>query len=57
VLAVCGGEDDTPETMKDLTLDRLLGLDDGLTSLADLPDGWVALRESTDQDWARSKPE
>lgn len=55
VLAVCGGEDDAPETMKDITLDQLLGLDAALTSLADMPDGWVALRESSDQDWARSK--
>lgn len=57
VLAVCGGEDDTPETMKDITLDQLLGHDASLTSLADMPDGWVALRESSDQDWARSKTE
>jgi hypothetical protein len=57
VLAVCGGEDDTPETMKDITLDQLLGHDASLTSLADMPDGWVALRESSDQDWARSKAE
>lgn len=55
VLAVCGGEDDTPATTKDIALDELLGLDAGLTSLADMPDGWVALRESTDQDWTRSK--
>ena len=57
VLAVCGGEDDTPETTKSLPLDKLLGLDGSLADLADMPDGWVALRESPDQDWVRSKSE
>jgi hypothetical protein len=57
VLAVCGGEDDSPSTAKDIPLDQLLGLDPSLIPLADMPDGWVAMRESTDQDWARSKAE
>jgi len=57
VLAVCGGEDDSPSTTRDITLDQLLGLDPSLIPLADLPDGWVALRESSDGDWARSKAE
>ncbi len=55
VLAVCGGEDDAPATARDLPMDRLLALEPGLESLADLPDGWAALRESPDQDWLRSK--
>jgi hypothetical protein len=57
VLAVCGGEDDSPETARDLPLEKLLGLDPSLSDLADLPDGWAALRESPDQDWLRSKSE
>ena len=57
VLAVCGGENDSPATMRDLPLDRLLGLDPALEDLADMPDGWVALRESPDEDWVRSKAE
>ena len=51
------GEDDSPETTKSLPLDKLLGLDGSLADLADMPDGWVALRESPDQDWVRSKSE
>ncbi len=57
VLAVCGGEDDSPATARDLPLDKLLALDPTLAPLADLPDGWAALRESPDQDWVRSKAE
>jgi uncharacterized protein DUF6882 len=57
VLAVCGGEDDSAATTRDLSLDNLLGLDASLTQLADLPDGWVAMRDSADDDWVRSKAE
>ena len=57
VLAVCGGEDDTPETTKSIDLDKLLDLDTTLAALADMPDGWVAMRESMDDAWAKSKPE
>ncbi len=57
VLAVCGGEDDSAEAMHALTLDQLLGLDPSLLALADLPDGWVALRDSQEHDWARSQAE
>lgn len=57
VVALCGGEDDTAETTRSLPLDRLLALDGSLAELADMPDGWVALRESPDQDWVRSKAE
>jgi len=57
VLAVCGGENDSAATMRDLPLDRLLDLDRTLAPLADMPDGWVALRESPDHDWVRSKAE
>ena len=57
VLAVCGGEDDSPETTRDISLDRLLDLDPSLIPLADMPDGWVAMRESPDTDWVRSKAE
>lgn len=57
VLAVCGGENDSAATTRDLPLDRLLGLDPALEPLADMPDGWVALRESPDHDWVRSKAE
>jgi hypothetical protein len=55
VLAVCGQEDDTAETTRDLSLEKLLALDPALSGLADMPDGWVALRESLGQDWVRSK--
>lgn len=55
VLAVCGGEDDTAATARDLPLDRLLELDSTLAPLADMPDGWVALRESPDHDWTRTQ--
>lgn len=57
VLAVCGQEDDSAETARSLPLDRLLSLDGSLADLADLPDGWLALRASPDQDWLRSKSE
>jgi hypothetical protein len=57
VLAVCGGENDTAETTRDVSLDQLLNLDPTLAPLADLPDGWVALRDSPGHDWARTKAE
>ncbi len=57
VLAVCGGENDTAATTRDLPLGRLLDLDPTLGLLADLQDGWVALRESPDHEWVRSKAE
>lgn len=57
VLALCGQEDDSAATARSLPLDRLLGLDGSLVELADLPDGWVALRESPERDWVRSKSE
>lgn len=57
VLAVCGGDDDTETTVRDLPLDTLLNLDSSLAELADLPDGWVALRESEDGPWTPSKPD
>jgi hypothetical protein len=57
VLALCGGESDSSETARTIPLDQLLDLDPSLSQLADLPDGWVALRESPDHDWARSKAE
>ncbi|MBI3854978.1 MAG: hypothetical protein HY293_04725 [Planctomycetes bacterium] len=57
VLAVCGGENDNAATTRVLTLDRLLDLDSTLSPLADMPDGWVALRESPEHDWVRSKAE
>jgi uncharacterized protein DUF6882 len=57
VLAVCGGENDSPATMRVLPLDRLIDRDSTLAPLADMPDGWVALRESPDDDWVRSKAE
>ena len=57
VLAVCGGENDTPSTARTLPLDQLLSLDPTLSLLADMPDGWVAMRESGYDDWIRSKAE
>jgi len=57
VLAVCGGENDSATTARVLPLERLLDLDPTLALLADMPDGWVALRESADHDWVRSKAE
>jgi len=57
VVAVCGGEDDSLATSKSLPLSRLLDLDPSLGPLADMPDGWVALRDSPDHEWARSKAE
>ena len=57
VLALCGGEDDSPESMMDVSLAQLLGLDPTLSALADMPDGWAAMRESADDDWVRSKAE
>jgi len=57
VLALCGGDDDTPETMRDIPLDKLLDFDVALIELADMPDGWVAMRESSGDPWARSKNE
>lgn len=57
VLALCGGENDTAEAMRDVPLARLLDMDTSLERLADMPDGWAALRESPDHDWARSKSE
>jgi hypothetical protein len=57
VLALCGGENDTPDALHDVPLDQLLELDPTLSLLADMPDGWAALRESPDDDWVRSKAE
>ena len=57
VLAVCGGEDDSAATTRDIPLDKLLNLDATLSQLAGMEDGWVALRESMDQEWTRSKAE
>jgi hypothetical protein len=57
VLAVCGGEDDSPSTMRDIPLEKLLGYDASLSPLADMEDGWAAMRESMDADWIRSKAE
>jgi len=57
VLAVCGGENDSAATTRVLTLDKLLDLDPTLSLLADMPDGWVAMRESADADWTRTKAE
>jgi hypothetical protein len=54
VLAVCGGEDDSAATTRAVPLDKLLSLDSSLADLADMPDGWVAMRESPDHAWARS---
>lgn len=56
-LAMCGGENDGPATTKSVAMQKLLDLDPTLSLLADLPDGWVALRESADDDWVRSKAE
>lgn len=55
VLALCGGDNDSSTTLKDVQLSRLLDQDPTLGLLADLPDGWVALRETADDDWVRSK--
>jgi len=57
VLALCGGDDDSPEAMRDIELDKLIDFDPTLIPLADMPDGWAALRESSDHDWSRSKSE
>jgi hypothetical protein len=57
VLALCGGDDDSPESMMDVSLAQLLDLDSTLSLLADMPDGWAAMRESADDDWVRSKAE
>lgn len=57
VLAVCGGENDSAATARDLPLDRLLNLDSTLAPLADMPDGWVALRDSPEHDWVRTQAE
>jgi hypothetical protein len=55
VLAVCGGEDDTAESTRDIPLDKLLDLDATLSQLADMPDGWAAMRESMESPWSRSQ--
>jgi hypothetical protein len=57
VVALCGGDNDTPATTKVITLSKLLDLDTTLSALAEMPDGWVALRESEGDDWVRSKAE
>ena len=41
----------------EVSLAQLLDLDSTLRPLADMPDGWAALRESPDDDWVRSKAE
>lgn len=55
VLAVCGSEEDTPATTRDIPLNRLINLDSTLADLADMMDGWVAMRESPDDPWVRSQ--
>jgi hypothetical protein len=57
VLALCGGEDDDPDALREVGLDPLLELDRTLWDLADLPDGWAAVREELGGDWVRSKSE
>lgn len=57
VLALCGGDNDTSQTLRNIPLDKLLSLDPELSLLADMPDGWVALRESPNDEWLRSKSE
>jgi hypothetical protein len=57
VLAMCGGESDTTEALRPTTIDKLLALDPELSLLADMPDGWAAMREGVGEDWARSKSE
>ncbi|HZE98868.1 MAG TPA: hypothetical protein VE981_17805 [Planctomycetota bacterium] len=57
VLALCGGENDTADALHDVPLAQLLDLDPTLALLADMPDGWAAMRESPDHDWVRSKAE
>ena len=57
VLALCGGDDDSPESMMEVTLAQLLDLDSTLGPLGDMPDGWAAVRESQYDDWVRSKSE
>jgi len=41
----------------EVSLAQLLDLDSTLSALADMPDGWAAMRESADEDWVRSKAE
>jgi hypothetical protein len=57
VLALCGGENDSPDAMHDVPLHQLLDKDPTLSLLADLPDGWAAVRDTEYDDWARSKSE
>ena len=57
VLALCGGENDTPDAIHDVPLSQLLEQDPTLSLLADLPDGWAAMRDSAYDDWVRSKAE
>lgn len=57
VLAVCGGENDTAASMRNVTLEKLLALDPTLSLLADMPDGWAAMRDTEYDDWVRSKAE
>lgn len=57
VLAMCGGESDTTEALRPTTIDKLIALEPELSLLADMPDGWAAMREGVGEDWARSKSE
>jgi hypothetical protein len=41
VLALCGGENDSAQTTRTLTLDKLLELDPTPSLLADMPDGRI----------------
>jgi len=57
VLALCGGENDTPDALKTVPLEKLFDLVGPVSRLADMPDGWAAMRESEHDDWVRSKAE
>lgn len=53
---VCGTTNES-EDLKLVTMKQIVARDASLLSIADLPPGWQAVRESRDSEWVRSKIE
>lgn len=51
---LCGTTDETSDG-RVIAMSEALSLDPSLASIADLPPGWIARRESVDADWQRHR--
>lgn len=53
---ICGTTNESDDVMF-ISMERALSLDPSLVSIADLPPGWTATRDTVDADWVRIKDE